>query len=121
MTLQRPLRVLVVEDEPDLAFSEAVLLRLEGYEVAVAGDGPAALREAQNFQPDVVLLDIGLPGMDGYRVARALQERTPVKRPLVIACSGFEEEAAGTGAPEAGIDLYLLKPVDMAALQKVLE
>src|SRR5688572_7903558 len=82
------LHVLVVEDHADSAANMAMLLRLEGHEVWIAADGPAALCAAQAQPPDVVLLDIDLPGMDGYEVARLLRERPAEKAPFVIAVTG---------------------------------
>jgi CheY-like chemotaxis protein len=116
-----PLRVLVVEDEADTAASVAMLLRLDGHEVQVAGDGPTALRVAQERPPDVALLDLLLPGMDGYEVARRLLERATDKRPLLIAITGCGQEPDRQRSAQAGIDLHLLKPVDPAALQGLLK
>lgn len=106
------LRVLVVEDHADTADSMAVLLSLYGHEVRVARDGPAALGMARAFSPDVVLLDIGLPGMDGWRVAEQLRQHPAAQRPLLIALTGHGQEADRRRSQEAGIDLHLLKPVD---------
>ncbi len=111
--------ILVVEDNIDCAASTAMLLRMYGHEVRVALDGQAAVRAAGDFRPDVVLLDIGLPGMDGYAVATAIKrfERGPnEKRPLIIAISGFAK-AADHRSEDCGIDLYLLKPVDPVQLK----
>ena len=84
------LRVLLVEDHADCAESMALLLSMHGHDVRVARDGQAALDEAVADQPDVVLLDIGLPGsMDGYEVAKRLQEQTVQKKPLLIALTGL--------------------------------
>jgi CheY-like chemotaxis protein len=98
-----------------------MLLRLKGHEVRVAADGPAALDEAQQAQPDVVLLDIGLPGgMDGYEVAQRLQGQKAPKKPLLIAVTGFGGEADRRRSAEVGIDLHLVKPADMEALLRLL-
>jgi CheY-like chemotaxis protein len=114
------LRVLVVEDDADTAASVAILLRMDGHEVQVAGDGPNALRAAEASPPDVALLDLWLPGMDGYEVARRLQERAAEKKPLLIAITGCGQEPDRQRSAQAGIDLHLLKPVDPAALQRLL-
>ena len=113
------LRVLVVEDHADTAESVAVLLRLHGHEVDVAPDGPTALRIAAQNPPDVALLDIGLPGMDGFEVARRLQER-PGKKPLLVAVTGYGQEEDRRRSEQAGIDLHLLKPVDPEELKQLL-
>lgn len=114
------LRVLVVEDDADFAGILAILLGIYGHEARVAANGPAALKEARERPPDVVLLDIGLPRMDGYEVARRLAELGGEKRPLLIAVTGYGREADRRRSAEAGIDLHLVKPVDPVVLQKVL-
>jgi CheY-like chemotaxis protein len=117
------LRVLVVEDDADLAAGLAGWLGRLGHEVRVAEDGPAALRAAEATSPDVMLLDIGLPGMDGYEVAaRVHRELAPAmpKAPLLIAVSGRAGEEDRRRSGEAGIDLHLTKPVDAALLSGLL-
>jgi CheY-like chemotaxis protein len=117
------LSVLVVEDDANLAAGLAGWLGLCGHEVRVAPDGPTALRAAEAAPPDVMLLDIGLPGMDGYDVARRVHEEiTPAspKAPLLIAVTGREDEAERRRSREAGIDLHLTKPVDADQLLHVL-
>jgi DNA-binding response OmpR family regulator len=116
----RPLRVLVVEDHADTAASMALLLRAEGHEVQVASEGTAALRTALDAPPDVALLDIGLPGMDGYQVAKRLHKQKADKRPLLIATTGHGSEEDHRRSAEAGIDLHLVKPVDPDDLRSVL-
>jgi two-component system CheB/CheR fusion protein len=118
-TLRR-LRLLVVEDHVDIAESMAMLLTLNGHQVRVVGDGPAALRAAGDEEPDIVLLDLGLPGMTGYEVAERLIARNPRKRPFLIAMTGFGSEDDRRHCWEAGIDLHMLKPVDMEQLEGVL-
>jgi CheY-like chemotaxis protein len=118
------LRVLVVEDDAGLASDLALLLGLRGHQVRIASDGAAALEATQGSPPDVVLLDIGLPGMDGYQVARRVREEivpTIPKAPLLIAVTGRDSEADRRRSEEAGIDLHLVKPVDPAALFGLLE
>jgi two-component system, chemotaxis family, CheB/CheR fusion protein len=117
------LRVLVVEDDADLAASLAGWLGRCGHEVRVATDGTAALRATEASHPDVMLLDIGLPGMDGYEVAeRVHEELAPAmpKAPLVIAVTGRGGEAHRRRSRAAGIDLHLTKPVDVEQLSRVL-
>jgi CheY-like chemotaxis protein len=118
---KRGLRVLVVDDDTDSADSMALLLRMYGHEVRTAADGVQALRAAQEQQPDVVLLDIVLPGMNGFEVARRLQQQQTGKRSLFVAVTGFREEADRHFSPDANFDLHLLKPVNPEELQKVLE
>ena len=114
------LRVLVVEDHADSAETLAVLLRLHGHEVDVAPDGPTALRIAAQNPPDVALLDIGLPGMDGFEVARRLQEQAAGKMPLLVAVTGYGQEEHRRRSKQAGIDLHLLKPVDPEEIKTLL-
>jgi two-component system CheB/CheR fusion protein len=114
------LRVLVVEDDPDSAQTLALLLKLWGYEVAVAYDGPDALDAALTFQPDVVFLDLALPRMDGYEVARQIRRLPVVARVLLIAITGCGHEADVRRCKEAGIDCHFLKPVEPAVLRESL-
>ncbi|HEV3255870.1 MAG TPA: response regulator [Gemmataceae bacterium] len=115
------LRVLIVEDDPDTGASMGQLLRMIGHDVDVALDGEASLRAVQARRPDVVLLDIGLPGaLNGFQVAQRLQEHSADKRPLLIAVTGYGEAADRRRAAEAGIDLYLTKPVEVDQLTDVL-
>jgi CheY-like chemotaxis protein len=106
------LRILVVEDHADTAASLALLLRREGHEVQVAPEGPAAVGAVQVAPPDVVLLDIGLPGMSGWEVARWVTEQPAEKRPLLVAITGYGREEDRRRSEAAGIDLHLVKPVD---------
>lgn len=111
------LRVLVVEDNVDAADSLSLLLRLYGHEVHVARTGPTALEMALDFRPDVVLMDIGLPGMDGYQVAERLRERPDFKDVTLCALTGYSpSEADRQRQQETGFDHYFIKPVDMEKL-----
>src|SRR5262249_29428521 len=116
----RPLRVLVAEDDDDTARSTALLLRLWGYEARTAADGPAALRAAAGAWADVILLDLGLPGVDGYEVARRLRRR-PGGLPLLVAVSGYGEAADRRRSREAGIHVHLTKPANLGWLHDLLE
>jgi CheY-like chemotaxis protein len=119
--VERPLRVLVVEDHADAASSLTLLLQLWGHEVQAAPDGPTALEAAQSAPPDVVFLDLGLPGgMDGWQVAELLQRQPAPKRPLLIALTGYGGDADRRRSEEAGIDLHLLKPVEPDELRGLL-
>jgi len=117
----RVLRVLIVEDNVDCAESSASLMRLYGHEVAIARDGAEAVDIASDFDPDVVLLDLGLPGFSGYAVARHLVAGKVGGRPLLIAVTGYGRESDRARSIEAGIDLHMVKPVDPETLERVLE
>jgi CheY-like chemotaxis protein len=114
------LRVLVVEDDVETALGMSRLLVTSGHEVQVAPDGASAVRAAQSKPPDVVLLDIGLPGMDGYQVAEQLYDEATMKRPLVIALTGLDKDDDRRRSAAAGIDLHLVKPANPDALRKLL-
>ena len=105
-------RVLLVDNNPDVVNSLAFLFKLKGYAVATAADGPAALRQAQAFDPQVIVLDIGLPGMDGYEVCRQLRAQRPEQGPLIVALTGYGEKKDIERAKGAGFDHHLVKPAD---------
>ena len=111
----------MVEDNRDAADSMAMLLRLCDFEIRVALDGPAALKEAETNPPNAVLLDIGLPGIDGSEVARKLRRQARTKRALIIAITGFGREEDQQLSIAAGIDLHLVKPVDPLHLEAILK
>ncbi len=116
------LRILVVEDERDTADSWAILFRSRGHDVALARDGPNALRMAQEQPPDVAILDFGLPmGMNGCEVGRRLRATAPGRKPLLIAVTGYGRDEDKRRCEEAGIDLHLLKPADPEALLRLLD
>jgi PAS domain S-box-containing protein len=114
----RTLRLLIVDDNKDTADSLAMLLRHAGHDVATAASGPAGLRAALNARPDVVLLDLGLPGIDGYEVARRIREQTD--NPVLIAITGYGQPEDRDRSKEAGFDFHLVKPVDPVKLQRLL-
>ncbi len=107
-------RVLVVDDNGDAAELLAEALVGQGHAVEIAHEGSQALRKATTFQPDVVLLDIGLPGMDGFEVARQL--RTLGRDMRLIAVTGYGQEADHQRVKSAGFDSHLVKPVELDAL-----
>ncbi|BCQ29073.1 hypothetical protein NK8_72630 (plasmid) [Caballeronia sp. NK8] len=113
-------KILVVDDNDDAAESTAMLLRLEGHEVRVAPDGPSALQVAADFLPDVVLLDIGLPGMDGCEVCRQLRAMSESADTMLIALSGYAGDDHRERARRAGFDVYLVKPADMKELNTII-
>jgi signal transduction histidine kinase/ActR/RegA family two-component response regulator len=110
-------RVLVVDDNEDAADTFAELLRLEGHEVRVAGDGRAALEEARRFHPEVAFCDIGLPGeLDGYALARALRLEPGLEQTLLVAMTGYATEDDQRRSREAGFDLHFAKPARIDAI-----
>src|SRR5690606_30218144 len=116
-----PRRVLVVDDNPDAAESLEMLLRVLGAETRVAGDGEAALAAVRDFHPSIVLLDLGMPGMDGYEVARRIRERPDeLGRPLLIALTGWGQPEDRRRTREAGFDDHPVKPVDLGVLKSLL-
>jgi two-component system, sensor histidine kinase len=121
-TARPPLvRVLVVDDCRDAADALAVLLRLWGYEPAVAYDGPSALALASAAPPAAALLDLVMPGMDGCELARRLRRLPGMGGALLIATTGWGAEGAARRCCEAGFDLHLLKPCDPKQLRRVLD
>jgi len=116
-----PHRVLVVDDHTDVAQALARLLKRQGHTVEIANDGIVACEKAHTFAPDVVLLDIGLPGMNGYDVARHLRQHQCCFDALIIALTGYGQEADRRRALEAGFDDHLVKPVDFDRLKHLIE
>jgi CheY-like chemotaxis protein len=114
----RPLKVLVVDDNVDAASTIGHLLALLGHQVTLAYDGPGALAAADAEPPELVLLDIGLPGMDGYAVATRLR-RAGHDRAALIALTGYGQDEHVRRSTEAGFDHHLVKPVDFVALEEI--
>jgi CheY-like chemotaxis protein len=110
------MRILVVEDVPDVALTFSALIRACGHRAQVAPNGKAALRMAQEFHPELVFVDIGLPGMDGYEVAERLHELG--QHPRIVSVSGQDVDA--DRQREAGIEKHLSKPVTIDALMSVI-
>jgi CheY-like chemotaxis protein len=113
-------RILVVDDNRDAADSAGTLLLLWGHQVKVAYDGPSAIAIARDFRPEVCLLDLGMPDMDGYQVAQQLRAEPELKGMLLVAMTGFDRDADRQLSREAGFDSHLVKPVEIAALQELL-
>jgi two-component system CheB/CheR fusion protein len=113
-------RVLVVDDNADAAESLALLLRLEGQDVRVAGDGPAALQAAAAQRPDVVFLDLGMPGMDGYEVCARFRREPDLAGVTLVALTGWGQDEDRRRSHAAGFDRHLVKPVGVEALREVL-
>jgi PAS domain S-box-containing protein len=114
------LRVLVVDDNVDAADALAAVVQLAGCTAQVAYDGPTALTLASQFKPHLVLLDIGLPGMDGHEVGRALRQRPETQETVLVAVTGWGQADDRRKSQEAGFARHLVKPVDPAVLQTVL-
>ncbi|MEJ7592860.1 MAG: ATP-binding protein [Planctomycetaceae bacterium] len=114
------LRILVVDDNRDTANSLSMLLRLTGNEPQTAYDGAEALSVAGEFRPDVVLLDIGLPKLNGYEVARRIREQPWGKRVILIALTGWGQEEDRQRSREAGFDDHMVKPVELSPLMNLL-
>jgi CheY-like chemotaxis protein len=112
--------VLLIEDNHDAAHSLRDLLELQGCRVTTVHSGPAGVAEALASSPEVVICDIGLPGMDGYQVATALRRDRATSGARLIALSGYGREEDRRRSHEAGFDLHLTKPVDFTVLQEVL-
>jgi two-component system CheB/CheR fusion protein len=110
----RPRRILVVDDEEGLAVLFASLLEENGHQTLVVHDGPSALAAVRSFGPEVVILDLGLPKMDGYETARKIREEHADEKILLIATTGYQKNDARL--KQAGFDQHLIKPVDMHRL-----
>jgi two-component system, chemotaxis family, CheB/CheR fusion protein len=113
-------RILIVEDDEDVAETMGALLAIDGHTVSTASQGTVALDMLRSFEPDVVLLDLGLPGLDGYQVARRIRMETLKKNIVIIALSGYGEREHRRRSKEAGCDGHLVKPVQPDVLRKLL-
>jgi CheY-like chemotaxis protein len=111
--------VLVVDDNVDAGEMLASLLRLDGHEVRTASDAVSALAIVENYRPDVALLDIGLPGMSGYDLARRLRADRRLAGTTLVAVTGWGQEEDRRQSRDVGIHHHLTKPVDPAAVQKI--
>jgi CheY-like chemotaxis protein len=117
------LRVLIVDDDADTSDTMAILLNHWGFEPIAVRNGSDALQAAQTHGPDLILLDIGMPGMDGLELAKRLRAQVPPKKkvPFLVAVSGYGDAQTRLRSQEAGIDLHLVKPVDPTYLEKLLQ
>jgi signal transduction histidine kinase len=113
-------RILVVDDNRDSAKSLTMLLKLMGHEVDTAHDGLEAVGRAAKFQPDVILLDIGMPGLNGYEAARRIREQQPRSGVRLVALTGWSQDEDRRRSEQAGFDAHLVKPVNLSALKKLL-
>jgi DNA-binding response OmpR family regulator len=110
------MRILLADDDRDATLSLATLLRLEGYEVQHVYDGDATLRAVREFQPDLVLVDIGMPKLSGYDVARYVRDRYGKDAPVLVALTGWKQASDRILATLAGFDHHVAKPYDPGRL-----
>src|SRR5215213_1511878 len=113
-------RILVVDDNHDSALSLAMMLSIMGHETRTAHDGESAVSTAEMFLPDVVLLDIGLPKLNGYEVAQRIRENTWGRSMFLIAVTGWGQEEDRQRSSEVGLNVHMVKPVEPALLEKLL-
>jgi CheY-like chemotaxis protein len=118
--MQTMKRVLVVDDNADSAESLSLLLELMGHTVRTAHDGEEALEQAETFRPELVLMDIGMPRMDGYEAARRLRQLPWAGEVVIVALTGWGQDEDKRRSEEAGFDRHLIKPVDPTALEALL-
>jgi CheY-like chemotaxis protein len=116
-----PKRVLLVEDYPALAEMTTWALEMDGHEVVVAKDGPSAIELAKSYLPDVILMDIGIPGMDGYTVCKLMRQEPILTNTVIIAQTGWGEEKHRRMSKEAGFDHHFVKPVDLDLLRNTIQ
>ena len=120
-TLKRPCRVLVVDDNLDAAETLGMLLEFSGYEVRTVHDGLSAVDMALAWHPDAVLLDIGLPGLSGYEVARRIRLQPALEGMVLVALTGYSQETDREFSREAGFDHHLAKPAKFDVLENILK
>jgi CheY-like chemotaxis protein len=113
--------VLVVDDNRDAAATLGMLLELDGHTVRLAHDGPTAVAEAKEWQPDLILMDLGLPGFSGLEAARQIRSSASATRPIIIALTGWGTDLDRVATQEAGCDLHLVKPVAHEVLRRAFE
>jgi two-component system OmpR family response regulator len=112
-------RILVADDDVDGAETLAILLRVSGHDVQVAHDGPSTLKIAADFLPEVVFLDVGMPGMDGFETARQLRQVLELDRAVLVALTGYGREEDRQRAVQAGFDHFLVKPTPPKVLTDI--
>ena len=112
-------RILVADDDVDGAETLAILLRVSGHDVQVAHDGPSTLKIAADFLPEVVFLDVGMPGMDGFETARQLRESAKFDKAVLVALTGYGREEDRQRAAQAGFDHFLVKPTPPNVLMDI--
>lgn len=119
-TTPKRFRILVVDDNHDSALSLAMMLSIMGHETRTAHDGESAVESAESFLPDVILLDIGLPKLNGYEVAQRIREKPWGASMFLIAVTGWGQEEDHQRSSEVGMNVHMVKPVEPAALEQLL-
>jgi CheY-like chemotaxis protein len=117
----KPLRILVVDDNRDAVEMLTMLLETLGHAVQSAFDGRRAVAVAAESTPDLILLDIGLPGLDGYEVCRRIRARSEAPRPTIVAVTGWGQDQDKEQARAAGFDHHVTKPLDVAVLRRLIQ
>lgn len=120
-TTPKRFRILVVDDNHDSALSQAMMLSIMGHETRTAHDGESAVSTAESFLPDVVLLDIGLPLLNGYEVAQRIREQPWGVSMFLIAVTGWGQDEDRQRSAEVGLNVHMVKPVEPAVLEKLLD
>jgi len=118
--MNMPLRIVVADDNVDTAHSLSLLLESLGHEAKIAHNGVQALGIAHEFQPDAMIIDIGMPGLDGHDLARRIRSESWGEEILLIAASGWGQDEDKQRSREAGFNLHLVKPVELETLQALL-
>ena len=113
-------RILVVDDNEDSADTLGMMLRLKGNEIRIAHDGIEAVEVAETFRPELVLLDIGLPKLNGYDVARRIRRQSWGRDTILVALTGWGQDEDKRRAQEAGFNYHFVKPMELAALERLL-
>ena len=109
-----------MDDNVDAAQSLAVLLKANGHEVHAVHDGPSALKAAREYRPNLILLDIGLPGMDGFEVAKKVREELEIGKVVLVAMTGYGQDSDKQHSQQAGFDHHLVKPANFSEVQQIL-
>lgn len=117
--LARPLRLLVIDDDHDVADSLGMLMESFGAEVRIAYDGASGLEAVYQFEPEIVCIDVHMPGIDGYETARRMRERLGDRTPRLVALTGLGHHGDRERARVAGFDMHLAKPAPMASLESL--
>jgi CheY-like chemotaxis protein len=112
--------ILVVDDDRDTADSLAKLIGAMGYQVKAVYDGAAAVKEAASFQPDMALIDLGMPGLDGFKTVSLIRQQREAAHVILVAITGMSGDEAKRRAYESGFDLHVVKPVSEAKLRELL-
>jgi CheY-like chemotaxis protein len=122
-SIEQPLtrrRILVADDNIDAASSLGMLLEMMGHEVCIVHDGVEAVEKATTFRPDIILIDLGMPQLNGYEACARIREQPSNKRTLIVALTGWTQEDKKQRSQRAGFDLHLIKPVELPALEQLL-